>query len=405
MSRDEQNNLRSKKSTNIDRLESGLKEYNEENKTSYAIVETIEQGSMAMSTITQNDENEYDIDVAIVFEKDNLPIGTTATKNIVVNALKKKCKQFKTEPESLTNAVRVQYADGYHIDFAIYRRYLNDEGKYEYEHCGSEWRKRDPRSITNWFNEKNTESDGNIRKLVRLLKMFCKSRSGWLMPGGLVQSVLVEESIQSKDRLEETFYETIVKIRDRLAGDKTVDNPTDESASLLLTSKDEQKVKNLHSRLTDYIKKLDVLFQEECTENEAYTAWKDFFNHSYWGDLVSEEVENYSLAKSASSSYQVDIVAVVEWLPGIRINLKDIKSRLPKQRSIHFTAVPNFIGFDSVVWEVINYGDECGLDKGHYKTGISVDENTSYIGTHRMICRVYNRGVVLCSNEVKVRIR
>ncbi|QHZ58422.1 nucleotidyltransferase [Brevibacillus sp. NSP2.1] len=405
LSRDEQNNLRDKKDLNISRLKSGLQEYNTENETSYSVVEIIEQGSMAMSTITQNDQSEYDIDVAIVFDKDSIPERTTSVKNIVVDALKRKCKQFKTEPEALTNAVRVEYADGYHVDFAIYRRYKNEEDEYEYEHCGSQWRLRNPRSITDWFNTKNTESDGNIRKVVRLLKMFCKSRSGWLMPGGLVQSVLVEECIQSKDRLDETFYYTIKEIRDRLNTDKSVNNPTDTSTSLLLTAKDEQKVKNLSVRLTNYIKKLDVLFEDECTEDQAISAWNDFFDHSYWGGLVTETAESRSLAKSASSQYRVDIVAVVEWKPSIRINLKTIGGRVPKNRTIYFNAVPNFHDFDAVLWEVVNTGDECGLDKGHTQTGLNVQETTLYRGTHKMICRVYRRGTLLCSDEVKVVIK
>jgi hypothetical protein len=207
-------------------------------KTSYALIDYKVQGSMAMSTIVQNEGKEYDIDVAIIFEKANPPDGITATKNMVVDALKRKCKRFNTEPEALTNAIRVEYADGYHIDFAVYRKSVDIWGKNVYEHCGSEWRHRDPEVITNWFNEKNTNSNGNIRKVVRLLKMFCKSRSGWSMPGGLIHSVLIEECIQSKDRIDETFYYTIKAIRDRLENDKEVYNPIDTSMSLLLNAKD-----------------------------------------------------------------------------------------------------------------------------------------------------------------------
>ena len=88
--KEETNNLRKKKKLNIQRLEDGLKEYNEENGTSYAIAETLEQGSVAMSTVTQNEENDYDIDVAIVFDETNLNgLGAIAVKNMVVMALKK----------------------------------------------------------------------------------------------------------------------------------------------------------------------------------------------------------------------------------------------------------------------------------------------------------------------------
>ena len=55
---DETTNLREKKKINLDRLKEGLKEYNDENNTSYKIAETIEQGSVAMSTVIQNDKND-----------------------------------------------------------------------------------------------------------------------------------------------------------------------------------------------------------------------------------------------------------------------------------------------------------------------------------------------------------
>lgn len=92
----EQNDLRNKKNINIKRLKDGLKEYNQDNNTTYKIAETRVQGSMAMHTVVQNDNKDYDIDVAIIFEKDNLKdnedyLGSRAARNIVRDALKKKC--------------------------------------------------------------------------------------------------------------------------------------------------------------------------------------------------------------------------------------------------------------------------------------------------------------------------
>src|SRR5699024_6808697 len=276
----EKRSLFTKKNININRLKDGLIEYNEEKGTDYKLAEEpIVQGSVAMSTVIQNDSNDYDIDVAIVFEKDNLPSGTTATKNMVVNALKKKTKQFKVEPEAKTNCVRIVYAEGYHIDFAIYRRYKNGED-YIYEHCGSEWRERDPRSLTQWFLDQNKEKEYNLREVVRLLKMFSKSRDGWRnMPGGLIQSVLVDEQFQSYDRIDERFYYTVNSIKDRLAYNKEVYNPTDPNKSLKLVSKDSTKMDNLYNRLKDKLSKLDVLFTSSCTYNQAIEAWEELFDH------------------------------------------------------------------------------------------------------------------------------
>lgn len=68
-------------------------------------------------------------------------------------------------------------------------------------------------------------------------KMFCKSRDYWVnMPGGLLQTVLCDEKIQtSYDRLDEIFYYTMNGIKSRLENSIEVHNPTDSSLQLLTT--------------------------------------------------------------------------------------------------------------------------------------------------------------------------
>lgn len=114
LSQTEQNKLYQKKDINLQRLKDGLKEYNEEYGTSYSVVDSSVQGSVAMSTVVQNEDHDYDIDVAIVFNKSDLgDKGAQATRNMVANALRRKTKQFSAEPEVKTSCVRVKYADGY----------------------------------------------------------------------------------------------------------------------------------------------------------------------------------------------------------------------------------------------------------------------------------------------------
>ncbi|WP_017729242.1 hypothetical protein [Halalkalibacterium ligniniphilum] len=93
--------------------------------------------------------------------------------------------------------MRIQYQEGYHIDVAVYRRFINENDEYEYEHAGSDWAKRHPRSIRKWFNERvktlspdkaNEDvsvENNQLRRIVKLLKMFCRSRSNWSLPGGV----------------------------------------------------------------------------------------------------------------------------------------------------------------------------------------------------------------------------
>src|ERR1700677_2424966 len=64
--------LASARDLNLNRLNSGLKEIGEERGTAYTgPIETKNQGSYAMHTLNQSDE--YDLDVALIFDKDDLP--------------------------------------------------------------------------------------------------------------------------------------------------------------------------------------------------------------------------------------------------------------------------------------------------------------------------------------------
>ncbi|MEK4513956.1 cyclic GMP-AMP synthase DncV-like nucleotidyltransferase [Paenibacillus sp. FSL H8-0122] len=413
-----------------------MEEYNEEKGTDYKLAETpIVQGSVAMSTVVQNENNDYDIDVAIVF--DNLPDGTTAAKNMIVNALKKKCSQFNVEPEAKTNCVRIVYAENYHIDFAIYRRVVDEDGNYKYEHCGSEWRQRDPRAITKWFLDQNKEKEYKLREIVRLMKMFSKSRSAWVnMPGGLIQSVIADEKFQLYERADERFYHTMTEIRDRLANHKEVFNPTDPENSLKLVSGDSVKMENLYNRLKDKLGKLDILFDSDCTYNQAVEAWEGFFNHSYWTDLKQEEraqmAKSYSqLSESqiyydyreteeyidtmfpVNRKYEVTLDSkvkkgdsVVGWLNEMK---RQHKPLLPGH-TLHFEAKTSVPAPYQVYWKVKNRGsvaleEDCIRGEIVRTNKLIHIEPTSFRGDHYVECYIIKSGECVAKARIDVPIR
>lgn len=380
LSAEKQNELRKKRDLNLERLKAGLKEYNEEHKTNYKISETRTQGSMAMHTVVQNDGNDYDIDVAIVFEKDNLAgKGAQAIKNVVVDALKRKCTGFATEPEAKTNCVRIVYANGYHVDFAIYRRFKESitDKEYTYEHAGSTWTSRNPAAINNWFNDEIADKGQVLRQVIRLSKMFCKSRDSWInMPGGLLQTVLCDEKLQNYDRLDETFYYTMLEIKKRLDNSVEVNNPTDSSLSLLQTENHRQKMRNWCSRLNGKLSELDVLFDENCSETDAKNAWYIFFNHDYWSEssksTMSESCQKSLYAFSNTEQFIEDMYNMDEQYT-VKIDciiskngfrdmpilsfLEKFNGWLPHgfsiDCSIGYTDAPRY---DMILWKVRNVG-------------------------------------------------
>lgn len=432
---EKQQNLRDKKDLNIKRLEDGLDLYNQENDTHYAIAEKRVQGSMAMATVVQNDSNDYDIDVAIVFDQNNIgDLSPLQARRLVCKALEKKCGQFKVTPECKTNCVRIQYADGYHVDFAVYRRFREEESsEYSYEHSGgSKWTARDPAAITKWFQDEVKDNGTELRQVVRLSKMFCKSRNGWVnMPGGLIQSVLCDEVFSSEySRIDEIFYHTMLNVRDRLQESTEVYNPTDPDISLLTAQNHYDKMDNWLSRLNDKLEKLSVLESDDCTYKEAVAAWEIFFNHSFWSELGTSLCECASIQKSVFSDteeyiedlvsindcYNVDIKCQVE-ANGIR---KQFLSRfletypqfyklIPHGMKLHFEAITDVPNPDAIWWKVRNVGEIAErkndirgqIEKKwwNYKT-----ENTLFGGPHFVECYVIKNGECVAMKRISVHI-
>lgn len=435
LSQSEQNSLYDKKNLNLQRLKNGLKEYNDEYKTSYSVAEDCVQGSVAMSTVVQNEDSDYDIDVAVVFNKSVLgDKGAQATRNMVANALRRKTKQFNAEPEVKTSCVRVKYADGYHIDFAIYRRsydYINEE--WIYEHSGSEWSSRELRGLTDWFKNQNDNSDGKLRKVIRLSKMFCKSRSSWKnMPSGLLQTVLCDEKLQkSYDRIDELFYYTMKEIVNRIENNTSVVAPVDNGRDLTPRQSDKQKMINWKNRLKSKLADLDVLFSEDCTQTDAIQAWYGFFNHEFWNESTTKsEYNTLQPFKKAVCSF-VDNEQFIEdmfpvnliysckiscfvsgngWRPTpIGQFLSLLKRYLPHRFEIRCTMeYTNCPWPYKIFWKVRNVGVEAekrDMLRGQiYEKGKTIVEHSNFFGKHYIECYIIKNGVCVARDKVDIPI-
>lgn len=370
------NDLREKKRKNIDRLESGIKKYNEENNKKYKIIDLLEQGSVAMSTLVQSDED-YDIDVAVAFDKNDFNNGSGASKNIFIDIVKTTTANFKTSPEKLTNCIRIYYEDGYHLDFALFR--CDDYGKYE--HAGSEWTERNPRAVNNWFMEKN--EDNKLRKFTRLIKFFCKKRSN--MPGGFILTILVQEAlvkVNNTSNEEITLIDICKSINTRLDGNKDISNPTPPYNNLTEKEKYKDQLRSLNTKLKYIIEKYDSC---DNTRKAAIIFWADFFkDKEYWNDDKLSEQNNES--GNHLSNYEDNEDMIENYYPLLtrnnRITIKcqklveqstnpqntnttiiwsqpDEAFKLSQQRyrQLKFEVIiPNNISYDNVLWKVKNNG-------------------------------------------------
>lgn len=421
--------LRDKKRKNLSRLISGIEEYNIVNNTSYRISEKREQGSVAMATIVQNDEKDYDIDVAVIFDEENIGEDSSAlfAKELVFDALGEKMEAFKEGPELKTNCVRIKYSEGYHIDFAVYKKRGN-----VYWHAGTAWSERNPKAINDWFNDRVRKKGDNLQKVIRLSKMFCKSRPSWDMPAGLIQTVLCNECFVNSERLDECFYETMRNIVYRLNYNMDVRNPTDISKTLLTRQKD-------HDRLENYRKRLDDKLQNITNANNkkgTLAAWYKFFNNDFWAESNHYQCErvaayNDSVCFSNPSSapgeqfiedlfekdlsYEVEIDTIVR-ANGFRdcsiIDFLRLRKWLPHNKKLIFIAMTNTPKPYKIKWKVRNVGEvaesrnmirgqiiDCDRGTSNRRT-----EHTDFYGPHYVECYVIKDKKCVAQTRVDVPI-
>ncbi|MFB5311080.1 nucleotide-binding domain-containing protein [Enterococcus casseliflavus] len=431
LSAKEQNELREKRRFNIKRLKEGLSEYNLEKNTNYKIAEERIQGSMAMHTITQNDKRDYDIDVGIVFEEDNLnDLGPLSTRNMVANSLERKTKQFAEKPEVKTSCVRLKYSStGYHVDFAVFKRYkeVPTDEEYSYKHSGSTWSVRHIKELELWFSEKIKDKGDELRKVIRLSKMFCKSRESWKnMPSGLVQTVICEENfVENYLRLDETFYYTMKNIVNRLNSSLEVYAPVDNGRPLVNREIDYQRMKNWKNKLESQLSTLEILFDDDCTYENAITAWGNFFDHSYFGELRNVvKQQNFT----DTEEFIVDLYPILEQydvtidcqVSGKGFSLMTLQRYMdvfaprldkfipPKFKikcSIQSTNCPSY---DKVLWKVLNVGPEAEKRnniRGQIKDrGSKITEDTLFRGDHYIECYLIKDSVCVGIGHVNVPI-
>jgi hypothetical protein len=292
--------LRGHRKANQDRLMENIRDGISVSRSSF-----VKQGSYAMRTTIQHEENDYDIDDGVVFKKEELvgerdaEMTPLQVRDMVLDAVSKN-HPFKTKPERLKNCVRVFYEEGHHVDIPSYRKSTDAAGNDVVEHAGAEWKKSNPKEINEWFEgqvsawEKRKEGTGNqLRRMVRLLKRFARSRESWNMPSGLILTMLVGEKFQAFDRDDECFRSLLQNLKYRLAGNLVVENLADSGfpREKLTKTNEDANMKELREKVGEALDKLAVLDKADCTLEQARAAWDWVFQSNGFFEAYDKDHE------------------------------------------------------------------------------------------------------------------
>lgn len=288
---------RQRRQANRDRLKKGLDAAKEPQ-----ALEHVAQGSYAMCTMVQAESESSDIDDGVVFSREALKgsRGGDRTANDakeMVRAAVASTGDYKTPPEVRGNCVRIYYADGFHVDMPVYRKYEENGTTHKELASTGTWKASAPEDITTWFNEQVTaKSPDNtngrqMRRMVRLLKAWSKSRTSWSMPSGFILSVLVDEQYYSnqswKDRDDLALIYVMRAIRNRLQSDERVYRPVPPREEITRDST-LGRIRKLRDELEYAIAELSKIERADCDELMALKALKTMFFTDFFDGRIKE---------------------------------------------------------------------------------------------------------------------
>lgn len=430
---DDYENLVDKKDLNVTRLEDGLEKYCKENDVNYLIVDFEIQGSVAMKTAIQDEDKDFDIDVGIIFDSETLgDIGHRKIKDVVVECFKNKWPDsFNSEPEAKKNCVRISYKEGYHLDFAIYKKVDLYNGLFvDYYHAGStQWNNRNPFAINEWFQKQIENYGENLRIVICLSKQLVKKSCYERVVGSLVQTVLIVNNYYNASDLALTLEKTFENISNYLKYNDCVSNPTDSSLELIVTDEHKAQLSNYKNCLDKVLSKLhdiDLYVEENDKDNRILN---EIFDTEYFGAEINE---NYSFHNKASlvtyennanerfieDMCKVNIVNEMlikceigfdgynkKSLPIIHARYKGV----PIGPKIHCTAICPF-KYDKLLWKVRNRGINALTPekiRGSIEEREGIDhivETSDFSGNHYIECYALKNGVCIAAKRINIKI-
>lgn len=285
VSREELEKLKTSCESNEDRIINRLNNRFDVSRSSF-----VNQGSYAMKTLISEEDNSYDIDDALIVDAVKLKdrygndLSTNEFKSIVLESLED--SRFTKSPQKLRNCIRVYYNEGYHVDVACLRRKSLSWGTI-IELASTNWKESNPKQINDWFSSKvqsynEIYGDGGtiLRRMIRYLKKFARSRTNWDMPCGLILTMLAVECFVYYKRDDECLYYLLKSIYSRLNNHGLIVQNLADGKEILTKSLCDPDMIELKSNLKAVLDKLEILEDDNCKAEDARGAWTYLFNNN-----------------------------------------------------------------------------------------------------------------------------
>ena len=271
----------------LDRLETavgGVNGYLRDNLSGYQTMER--QGSYALQTLIKpvDDNDEYDADIQIVMN----PNPKWEPKDYIheINRTLAGNKTYADKLKLKTRCVMVDYAGDFHLD--VVPR-LTIKGKhYICNRDDNELEETDGSGYRDWFNEKNSLTGGNLKKVVRLLK-YLRDHKNSFTAKSILLTTLAGNTIKASDKGTKpvgTVADTLETVLARMDNYLQQHPSMPEIKNPVLGSEkfnrhwDQRKYANFRNRVQSYAETARQA-KAETSGEKAVKLWQDLFGDGF----------------------------------------------------------------------------------------------------------------------------
>lgn len=258
---------------------------------------TERQGSYGLKTIIKPvGTREYDADMLLymTYDEDKEPKDYI---NDVYNCLKEN-DNYKDKVHRRTRCVYIDYAGDFHLDLVpcITQQNIWTQED-EYFICNNkenEFELTDGTGYRDWFNEKTRITNGNLKRVTRLLK-FLRDHKGNFSVKSILLTTLIGNSVYSSDEYGEDFKDIPIALKtisnriNKFLRDNVlmpdICNPVLSTESFT-RHWDQDKYTHFREMFDLYNGKINDAF-EETYHNASVKKWRKLFGNNF-GELNNE---------------------------------------------------------------------------------------------------------------------
>lgn len=391
------------------------------------------QGSWAHRTIIKPlDGKEFDADILLQLEEQSDWEEDPAEYPRQVHAALKRSSTYKSMVKKKNRCVRIAYSNDCHVDVVPY--IVIDEEKEVIVNCDeNDFEDTNPQGFTVWMKEKDDLANGNLRKVIRLMKYLRDYKTTFSAPS-VILTVMFGRNVQTWNST--TRYSDLPTALVHLLEDLDAwlqlypDMPTLDDPSCPGTSFnhrwDQDRYANFRNQVARYAEWARDAYDEE-NKTESILKWQKLFGTDFKTPIANNTSNNRLPARTSmlpapheefieqhnnltwNGGYTATLHCKVLSFAGFRHGQLRKMRHVQRGRKLRFEVKTDAPADHDIYWKVRNDGEEARsasqLRGQIFKGGRFRDESTKYRGRHFVECYVVKNGKVLATDHMTVEIR